>query len=79
MLASALDARIDEVLARLRIMLGKAWREPARVQMDIRAKRRAGNLETDCSVVVTLQFDTGTRFVVAEHFGTDEWRIRTEA
>lgn len=76
MLAEALNARREAVLASLRESFGAAWVEPLRVHTDIREKWRS-TTGSDYAVTVTLHFPTGLRVFVIEDWGTENWRIRT--
>lgn len=77
MLAEALDARREAILATMRESFGAAWVEPVRVHTDIREKWRP-HTGADYAVTVTIHF-TGVRVYVIEDFGTENWRIRSEA
>lgn len=76
-LSAAIEVRVDEVLKRLRAMVGDAWLDPVRIHLDLRAKRRSG--VTDYAVTVSVQFPTRVTVVIIEGFGegAESWTIRS--
>jgi hypothetical protein len=87
MLKDAIIARASEVIEQLRLATGKAWVNPIRVTIDLRAKLRPKECGVaECgyridgaplTAILRLDFPTGVQVIVTTEFGSDAERIVT--